>query len=213
MVEARERTLPLVDAFAALFPGGMVQRGMTVGCTGPAAVSLAMAVAAGPVCAGSWTAVAGLPALGLRAITELGVAVDRLVLVAEPPDGLDAGRWADAVAAMIDGFDVVVLGPRLRVRSAVARRLQSRAQSRGAVLVTAGVLDGFGCDLQLASGAQQWEGLGEGHGVATARRVEVELRGRRMPRPLRSVLWLPDAAGVLRAETNEAGITRLARTG
>ena len=213
MVDARERTLPLLDALVGLFPGGAVQRGVTVGCTGPAAVSLAMAVAAGPVCAGSWAAMAGMPALGLRAVTELGVAADRLVLVGEPPGGLDAGRWADAVAAMIDGFDVVVLGPRLRMRAAVARRLQSRAQSRGAVLVTAGVLDGFGCDLQLASGAQQWDGLGDGHGVATARRVEVELRGRRVPRPQRTVLWLPDAAGVLRAETAEAEITRLARTG
>ncbi|MFT3853125.1 MAG: hypothetical protein QM733_10355 [Ilumatobacteraceae bacterium] len=213
MVAADQRTLPLLDALAALVPAGRVQRGSTVGCTGPASMSLAMAVAAGPLCSGSWAAVAGVPAFGVRAAAELGVPAGRLVLVTEPPGGMDGGRWADAVAAMIDGFDVVVLGPRLRIRPPIARRLQSRAQSRGAVLVTVGVLDGFGCDVQLVATRQIWSGLGDGHGVATARRVDVELRGRRVPRPQRAVLWLPDAAGIVRAETGEALVTRLEQTG
>jgi hypothetical protein len=202
---ARSRTLPLVEAFAGLVPGGVVQRGSTIGCSGAAAVSLALAMAAGPVGEGAWIAVAGLPTLGVRAAVELGVAIERLVMVAEPDGGLDAGRWADVVAAMIDGFDVVLLGPGARrIRPQVARRLQTRVQSRGGLLITVGVLDGFGCDLQLVTGNAEWDGLGEGHGVARARRVEVELRGRRVPQARRASLWLPDATGALRAVTPDA---------
>ena len=204
---ARSRTLPLIEAFASLVPGATVQRGSTIGCSGPAAVSVALAVAAGPVAEGAWIAVAGLPALGVRAAVELGVAVERLVLVAEPPGGLDEGRWADVVAAMIDGFDVVLLGPGARrIRPAVARRLRTRVQSRGALLVTVGQFEGFGSDLQLLTGGIEWEGLGEGHGVARARQVEVELHGRRVPQARRATWWLPDANGAVRAVDPAAGV-------
>jgi hypothetical protein len=193
---ARERTVELLPAFTELFAGGVLQRGATVGCVGASAMSLAMAVAAGPVGAGAWLGVAGVPTFGVRAAVELGLPAERLVLVAEPAGGFAEGQWADVVAAMIDGFDVVVLGgAACRVRPAVGRRLQSRLQTRGAVLITVGLLDGFGCDVQLVADRPVWEGLGDGHGVATARRVDVELRGRRIPRPRRSTLWLPDAAG------------------
>lgn len=211
MTEARERTLPLLGALTGLVPGAALQRGTTVACSGSAAMSLAMTVIAGPVRGGSWAAIAGVPTFGLRAAGELGVTASRLVRVAPPAGGLDANRWADAVGAMIDGFDLVVLGPELRVRPQVARRLQSRAQSRGAVLLTVGAPDGFGADVQLVGLRQWWDGLGDGHGVATARRVEVEVRGRRVPRAQRAMLWLPDADGELRVEA--APVLTLARTG
>jgi hypothetical protein len=195
---SRERTVELLGAFAELVPGGVLQRGTTVGCAGSAAMSLAMAVAAGPVGQGAWVGVAGVPTFGMSAAVELGIAAQRLVLVNQPPGGFGEGQWADVVAAMIDGFDVVVLGAGVRgVRPAIARRLQARVQTRGAILITVGALDGFGCDLQFVAGRPVWEGLGDGHGIATARRVEVELRGRRMSRPRRASMWLPDAAGRL----------------
>ncbi|MEO5899081.1 MAG: hypothetical protein ABIR68_02980 [Ilumatobacteraceae bacterium] len=215
---ARDRTIELLPAFAELVPGG-VQRGATIGCVGPAAVSLAMAVAAGPVGQGAWVGVAGVPTFGVRAAVELGVAAERLVLVTESPGGFAEGQWADVVAAMIDGFDVVVLGAGVRrVRPAVARRLQARVQQRGSLLVTVGVFDGFGCDLQFAAEQPVWEGLGDGHGMATARRVEVELRGRRMPRSRHSTMWLPDATGHLATASTDVGVSQtpaspLRRTG
>ena len=53
--------------------------------------------------------VAGDPAYAAAAV-ELGVAPERLVMVAEPAQRFDDAQWADVLAAMIDGFDVVVLG-------------------------------------------------------------------------------------------------------
>ena len=47
---------------------------------------MAMAVAAGPSASGAWTAVVGDPDLGLAAVGELGVALERLMVVRPEPD-------------------------------------------------------------------------------------------------------------------------------
>lgn len=198
---AAERTLPLLPVFAALLPSAAVQRGSVVGCSGAAAVSLALAFAAGPSQQGAWVAVVGMPTLGLAAAVEAGVVLERLVAVTEPVDEagavqpFDDTRWADLLAACIDGFDVVLLGPATQqVRPATARRLTARLQSRGAVAVTVGA-PVFGADLRFECTASIWQGLGDGHGVAQGRRATVELTGRRVPRARRADCWLPAADG------------------
>lgn len=212
----RERTLPLLPVFAALVPGAVVQRGSIVGCEGVAAMSLAMAVTAGPVQQGAWVAVAGAPTFGAAAAAELGVPLERLVMVRDPPGGFDDARWADVVAAMIDGFDVVVLGGGARrIRPAIARRLQARVQSRGAILVLAARQEVFSCDLRLHAYHQQWQGLGAGHGVAVSRRLAVELHGRRTPRPRRAEMLLPAPGGGIASAPPATGVApaALRRTG
>lgn len=217
---ARERTMAVLPELATLLPMGALQRGSIVACSGAAEVSLALALAAGPSGEGAWVGVAGLPGLGVAAAVELGVAPERLVLVNEPgrAPGLRFGdaTWAEVLAAMIDGFDVVVLGPAAAggVRPATARRLVARLQARGAVAVVVGsdrvggADDGsFPADLTLSADGVQWQGLGDGHGVAQGRRAMVQSGGRRMPRPRRAHLWLPGADGraatIERAERGE----------
>ncbi len=186
-VAASERTLPVHESLVELLPA--LQRGSTVACVGRAGVSLALALAAAPSREGAWVGVAGLPDVGIRAAADIGVALERLVMVAGDPP------WVDVLAAMIDGFDVVVIGQRVgRLGAGAVRRLQARAQSRGAVMLTVGV-PALGADLQLTADDGQWVGLGDGHGVASGRRVLVELGGRRMPRPRRATMWLPDVNG------------------
>lgn len=197
---ARERTLPVLPAFTELLPQAVVQRGSVIGCEGAAAVSLALALAAGPSHEGAWVGVAGLPEVGVAAAVEVGVAPERLVLVAEPAARFDDAQWADVLAAMIDGFDVLLLGPGTqRVKAGTARRLLARLQSRGAVLLAVGPPGPFGADLRFEATGSSWEGLGEGHGVARARRADVQLSGRRVPRPRRAQLWLPAADGQVQA--------------
>ena len=184
---ASERTLPVHESLVELLPS--LQRGSTVACNGRAGVSLAMALAAAPSREGAWVGVAGLPEFGLRAAADMGVALERLVMVAGDP------LWVDVLAAMIDGFDVVLVGQRIgRLGGGAVRRLQARVQSRGVVLLTVGV-PALGADLQLTAEDGHWVGLGDGYGVATGRQVVVELGGRRMPRPRRTTMWLPDALG------------------
>lgn len=196
MVLAREQTLPVLPALAGLLPDGALPRGAVVSVGGAAATTLALSLAAGPSAAGSWVAGVGLPALGLAAAAEVGMALERLVLVSEPP----RASWGSVMAALVDGFDVILLGPVRRVRAAEARRLTARSRERGSVLVMleAGPEGALEPDLRLRSGSVRWEGLGRGHGHLRARRVTVEVSGRRRAaRPRRLTLWLPGPDGVI----------------
>ena len=117
----------------------------------------------------------GLPSLGLVAADELGVALERLVLVAAP----ERDAWGGVVAALVDGFDLVVLhAGRTGVRTADARRLVARARERGAVLLQLGPGWPEGADVQLEVTRARWEGLDDGHGHLQARKVRVTGGGR-----------------------------------
>jgi hypothetical protein len=206
---AREQVLPLLPGLAALVPDGALRRGSTLAIVGPGATSLGLALAAGPSQAGGWTVAIGLPALGLQAAAELGVSLARLVLVAVPTPQ----QWAPVVATALDGFDVVLLrGPR-RARLAETRRLQARARQRGPVLVALGATSGLEADLMLRAGAPRWEGVDAGSGHLRARRIEVEVGGRRA-RTIRRSVWLPDAEGRVQVAEPVAPVVELpARAG
>ena len=128
---AGEQLLPVLDALHPLLPDPGLRRGTVVAVEGVAATSLALALAAGASAAGSWVGVVGVPSLGLAAAAELGVALERLVLVAPPAPG----EWATVAATMVDAFDVVLAGPPRRGGPAMARRLQATGPraGRGAV--------------------------------------------------------------------------------
>jgi hypothetical protein len=158
-------------------------------------MSLALALAAAATSDGAWAAAVGLPSLGLLAAAELGVRLERLAVVPAPGE-----RWAAVVAALLDGMDVLLLGPPGRVRLADARRLVARAREQATVLV---VLESPGSrcwpeatDLELSVAGVTWEGLGVGHGYLRSRWVEVVVTGRRAAaRERRTAMWLPDAKG------------------
>jgi hypothetical protein len=199
---AQDRLVAVLPALADLVPGGGLVRGSVVHVEGDrGATSLAWALVAGPSRAGAWTAVVGCPDVGLAAAAEMGLALDRLALVAEPPPG----EWATVVAALVGAVDVVVVSPSHRVRAGDARRLVARARERGTILlqipsrgpsgrqVTA---PGLEVDLRLSVLDARWQGLGRGHGHLQARRITVETGGRgRAARPLRAELWCPDPQG------------------
>ncbi|MCU1364528.1 MAG: hypothetical protein JWN39_167 [Ilumatobacteraceae bacterium] len=190
---ARDRVLPVAPALEPLLPEAGLVRGSVIGCQGPTALSVALALVAEASAAGSWLAVVGVPSLGLRAAGELGVALDRLVMVADSARDLGEGPWANVVSALIDGFDLVVM--RTDLRASAARRLQARLQARGAVLVLVGDPGPFSCDITFTSDRGTWEGLGHGSGRLERRRLSVTAHGRRLPRQRRLDVWLPGVAG------------------
>ena len=197
----RSRMLPVHPVLGALFPKGGLRRGGTVAVRG--STSLLFAVLARATETGSWAALVGMPDLGLRAASELGVAVERLALVRHP--GADLPR---VVAALLDGMDLVVVDPG-RLTDSQVHRLSARARHRGAVLVSAGPWPG--ADLELTQEAATWSGLGDGHGRLTTREVRVSVRGRgAATRPAEASLCLPatDSFGALgtdRLSPPEAG--------
>ena len=128
---AREHVLPVLEPLRPLLPDGL-RRGSTVAVGD--STSLALALLAGPSGEGSWAAAVGVSNLGLAAAAELGVALDRLVVVANP----QPKPWASVVAALVDALDVVLLRTRRRVSGNDARRLIARARERGSVLIVLG---------------------------------------------------------------------------
>jgi hypothetical protein len=188
---AREHVLPVLEPLVPILPDG-IRRGTTVAVGN--ATSLALALVAGPSAAGSWTAVAGVSSLGLAAASQLGVVLERLVVVADPP----SVAWATVVATLVDAFDVVLIRCRQRVTAADARRLSARARERGAVLVLLGDDRAWpeAADVRLSIVQAEWEGIGDGHGHLHARRVVIETTGRRAAaRTRRAELWLPAPGG------------------
>lgn len=193
---AGDQLLPVDQAFEGMLPQGGLVRGTTVATAGPlAATSLALALVARASRAGSWTAAVGLPSLGLAAAEALGLQLERLVIVAPP----EPGKWAAVVAALAEGFDVVLAGPPVRARPQDARRLVARVRERRSVLVQVGWPPNRWPEepeLVLATSAASWEGIGAGWGHCRARRVEVAVRGRRAAnRPSSAWLWLPGPDG------------------
>jgi hypothetical protein len=212
---AGTQRVPVLPPLEALLPQGLARGSVVAVEAGPAgregggrrvtgATSLALALAAGPAQAGAWAAVVGEGSLGLVAADGLGVVLERLVVV-DP--GAAASRTAELVAALVDGFDVVLLGAgaRSRLGRGDARRLQARVRERGALLVgMGGDLPGGSAQVRLTVTAAVWEGVGDDEagrpGHLLRRRVAVEATGRgAASRPRRAELWLPGPDGTLAA--------------
>jgi hypothetical protein len=233
---AREQLLPVVDELAPLLPDAGLRRGSTVavGSAEPAtpvggATALALALTAAASVEGSWTALVGLPAVGLAAAAELGLALERLAVIAAPPPE----QWATVVAALVGAFDLVLVPVPPATRAAEVRRLVARARERGSVLIqltpstpaarsaTSSASSGrrrppavddtvLGADVRLTVTAAEWQGLDRGAGHLRTRRLTVETAGRRRAaHPRRTDLWLPGPTGAI--ELVEAAPSPLSR--
>jgi hypothetical protein len=201
---ARDQVLPVAAPFEALLPWAGLRRGGTVSVTAGGVgggTSLALALVAEASRAGSWMAAVGLPSLGLVAADEAGVALERLVLVQAP----ERSAWGSVVAALVDGFDLLLLhAGRGGVRSVDARKLVARARERGTVLVQLGPGWEAEADLSLRIVEATWEGLDHGYGHLLARRVTLEVTGRgAAARPRCAQLWLPARDGPVAAVDEE----------
>ncbi|HXA32039.1 MAG TPA: hypothetical protein VNV87_07240 [Acidimicrobiales bacterium] len=206
---SESQLLPVIPPLQGLFPGGGLRRGTSIVVAGDGAgpratgradgttsgLTLCLSLLGAASSAGSWCAAVGLTDLGAVAADDLGIDLDRLVLLPSP-----GPKWAEAAAALLGGVDVVVLCPPFSVRPAMARRLLALTRDRGAILI---VLPGRAnwpeCpDLRLVVGNTRWDGIGTGDGHLRRRRVTVTATGRRSAaRPRRRELWLPSMAGTV----------------
>ena len=165
---AAERTLPVSAHLRTLLPSGGLDRGTTVVVAG--STSLALSLLAEASRSGGWVALVGLPGVGVLAAQQLGLDLERLVLV--PAPGPDAPT---VVAALLDGVDVVVVGP-VALGHSDRRRLSARARERSSVLLP--VTPWPGAHVVLTAAASRWEGLGRGHGRLRSRTLIVQRTGR-----------------------------------
>jgi len=230
---AGEQRIPVLDGLTSVVPGGGLQRGTflsvhsSLGC-GVGATTLAFALAAGAAAAGSWVAVVGVGDLGLGAMADVGLPLDRVVLIDQPAPR----QWATVVAALFDAFELIVVAPDRQASATDSRRLQARARERGSVVLqlsaewpavidgvrkTAGRVPGArpsldrehsrDADVSFGITGLRWAGLGQGNGILRSRQVEVEVSGRRLGPATTHRLWLPnDDGAILPVSTESAAV-------
>src|SRR4051812_25792913 len=171
---AHDRRLVVGGQLGAALAGG-VQRGGVVtvdGSVGAGVTRTAFELAASATAAGEWVAfVETHPTLGLAAAAELGVELERCVVVRDVPDG----RWPVVIGVLFDGMAMVVAVVLSRLALGDARRLLARARERRAVLVA---LEGAPLErvgawlaeavLRVHVHDTGWQGLDAGGGLLTS---------------------------------------------
>jgi hypothetical protein len=179
------------DPLSRLLPGGGLPRGGSVSVQasthagGSGATSLLVSLLSAP--RGVWIAVVGMPGLGLAAVAELGIDLDRLVVIPDPgPDALQV------LSVLADGVDLIATAPPATLPPARLRVFSGRLRQRGAVLLVAGRWPG--ADLMLTVRDVRWRGLGSGHGRLRDRDLDVEVAGRRLGTPRSTTLTLRAAS-------------------
>jgi hypothetical protein len=168
LITTERPPMAVPPALAPLLPEGL-RRGGTTAVTG--STSLVLALLAQACAHGAWAAVVGCPDLGVLAASQSGLDLDRLAMV--PAPGVDAPA---VVAALLDGLDVVAVGPGARLTDADRRRLAARARDRGSVLMPTYAWPGAGTTLVVEAG--RWTGVGTGDGWLRAHRLRVARTGR-----------------------------------
>lgn len=184
-------SLSVAKALQPIIPDGVLMRGRTVLCSGDAAMSMALLVVSAATQDGSWLAVVGVSDFGLMSACEQGVALQRTVLVTPTDNKKD---WTSTVAAVADGFDVMMLEVPRDVSESDARRIQTRIQARRNVLVLVETSrhttprSVFQPDVVLHTATTKWDGIECGAGYVQSRHIDVTVSGRRVPRAMQHVL-------------------------
>ena len=215
---AHERRIPVEEALAPLLTEGSIRRGTAVEVGGHGSMTLATALAAEASRRGSWVAAVGMADLGVAALAERGADLDRWTLV-DLPAGVGDSAAADVLGAAVSGFDLVLLGPAIRVAGATARRLLARMREHGTSLIcalgraSANLATGLEPELRMMIEQTQWTGIDDGHGRLLARQARVTVAGRgAASRSRRILMWLPSANGrVACAEPGQASELALGR--
>ena len=184
-------SLSVAKALQPIIPDGVLMLGRTVLCSGDAAMSMALLVVSAATQDGSWLAVVGVSDFGLMSACEQGVALQRTVLVTPTDNKKD---WISTVAAVADGFDVMMLEVPRDVSESDARRIQTRIQARRNVLVLVETSrhttprSVFQPDVVLHTATTKWDGIECGAGYVQSRHIDVTVSGRRVPRAMQHVL-------------------------
>ncbi|HEV8652090.1 MAG TPA: hypothetical protein VG276_22525 [Actinomycetes bacterium] len=190
---AADQLLPVLPPLAQLLPHGSLRRGAVVTVNG--SLRLAFALAAGVTQADLWTAVAGIPDLGVIAAAETGVVLQRLALIPNP-----GAQWARVIATLLDAIDLVITRPPTIYSQTVQHQLATRARERRSVLVVLGTWPSP--DLNLHVNHEPWIGLEAGAGYLQQRRARVITTGRgSATRPHEARLWLPFRDGTVQSAT------------
>lgn len=155
-VEHRDQAVSLAPAEPApltvLLPDGDLPTGAAVTVQDSASL---MCWLLGATQRDRWVALVGWPELSPVALTEAGVDLEHVVVV---PDV--GGRAAAVLAALLDGVEIVVAGPRAGTTASERRRLLARARQRATTILSAAPWEGSALTLDVEHA--RWSGPARG---------------------------------------------------
>ena len=183
-VSADHHVFPVGFGLENLFPEGGLSKG-SLYQVDPSA-SLLWSLIAQATTEGTWCAVVGIPDAGLAAAAELGVNVDRLVLVPYPDT-----QWLSVVGALIDVVGIVALGAVAAPSDRMLSTLTGRLRERDATLLVREAWPRCESRIEVH---HQWTGVAEGSGLLNEHVVRIQA----IPRhghPVRHAQLMIDAWG------------------
>jgi hypothetical protein len=187
---------PVSETLHDLFPEGGLRRGAVYQLDSSA--SLLWSLLAEASSRGVWCALVGMPDVGLAAGEEMGVNLDRLVVVPFPGQ-----QWLPVVGALIDVVGIVALGSVPAPSDRALSSLTGRLREREATLLVRHAWPRT--EASIAVRSHRWQGLGAGHGLLHEHHVSLTLTPRH-GHPERSCDIVIDAWGTQR-DVSSAQIT------
>lgn len=195
--------LPVPTALEPLLPDGGLRVGSSYSIS--PSPSLLGALLSASSQRGSWCAVIGMPTLGVEAMADLGVSLDRLILVPEP-----GARWLSIASSLSEVVPLVAVHPRSRVSDAEISRVNARLRDRASTLLVTAAWPQAEAAIRIER--TEWLGLGSGWGLLSERIVTLSAAGRRLQQPRRVQVRLPDALGSVAAAPVEQPRLRAVQT-
>ncbi|MCQ9366759.1 hypothetical protein NQ038_09540 [Brevibacterium sp. 50QC2O2] len=192
-------TFPVTGVLQRLFAHGGLPRGGILTISGPHALLLALATAAGATAQGTWCATLNIGSTSTRTILDLGIDSDHFVDVQVPP-----GDWLRATSILLESIDILITRVPFHLTGGEEQRLAARVRERSAGLVLLTPAPGTHAgphrparqggrpadrDSLTVSGCH-WTGLGQGCGRLREARITVD-----NPTTGRHSLLLPDHHG------------------
>lgn len=178
--------LPITPALAGLLPDQGLRVGSAYSLSPSPSLLGALLSAASQK--GSWCAIIGMPTIGVEAMADLGVDLERLVLVPDP-----GPRWLTVATALSEVIPLIAVHPRSRASDADISRLNARLRDRGCTLLVTAPWPQSEATIRVEK--TEWHGLGEGWGLLADRTMTLRATSRRQEAPRRVQVRLPDALG------------------
>lgn len=181
-----DRMLMVPGPLGSVLPGGGVRRGSVVLLDGPlgaGAMSISLQFAAAATAFGGWAAMVDEETPATPAAVELGVVLERFLVVRHVP----VARWPTVVAQLSDAVTLVVCRVPQGLTLGTARRLVARARRRGTILVVAGAWPGES-GLRIKVERSTWRGrVGDPGAPLGDRLVHLVVEGHGRPGAPRSI--------------------------
>ena len=165
--------VPVAPQLSGLLPGGALRKGAATSVQGSLRLALSLLVSASA--SGAWCGAVGLPELGIEAAAELGLCLDRFVLVPDP-----GAQTLGITGILSEVLTVVLVHSSVMAQPSEAARLSARLLESGTALVVLG--DWPRTDTALRVLDSRWSGLGRGHGMLDTHELTVQSIDRRGPK-------------------------------